>query len=148
MRTVPQVINDFNVGIADIIRWLLNDGNAQKVDKSKWKQFAGLDWSKAVSVEKSCIEKDELHIAVLTTAKPNKTNRLKSIVTPTKKYIENLVQIIGKNVLLCAKLALKSHADKIKIKPNQHILYGATFTRTRNKKIDGIKTDIYIPLST
>lgn len=148
MRTVPQVINDFNVEIAKSIRWLLNGENARKVDKPKWKQFAGLDWSKAVSVEQSCIEKDELHIAVLTTAKPSKTNRLKSIVTPTKKYIESLVQIIGKNVLLCAELVLKSHADKIKINPKQDITCGATFTRNSNKKIEGIKTDIYIPLST
>lgn len=39
-------------------------------------------------------------------------------------------------------------ADKIKINPKQDITCGATFTRNSNKKIEGIKTDIYIPLST
>ncbi len=143
-----KVIGDFNSGIADIIRWLLNGGNTKKVDKSAWKQFAGLNWSKAVSVGQSCIKNGNLQITVTTTAKPSKTKRLKSIVTPTKKYIANLVQIIGKNVLLCATMELKSHECKINIKPNQHITYGATFTKNSNTKIEGIKTYIYIPLST
>ncbi len=140
------VIRDFNSGIADVISWLLNGGNAKKVDKSQWKQFAGLNWSKAVSVGKSCIKNGEFQITVITTARPSKTKRLKSIVTPTKKYIANLVQIIGKNVFLCATMELKSHKDKINIKPGQFIDYGATFIRDNDKKITGITTRIDIKI--
>ena len=150
-----RLVKDFKKGIADIISWLLNGGNAKKVDKSNWKQFAGLDWKKAASVGSSCIkcikiykEHTEFQINVITPAKPSKTTRLKSIVTPTKKYIASLVQIIGKNVLLCATMELQNHKDEIDIKSDQIITYGATFTRNSNKKIEGIKINIYIQIST
>lgn len=149
------VVEDFRKGLADIISWLLSSGNVKKVDKSKWEQFAGLDWKKAVSVGRSCIkctkilkEHTEFQITVITTANPSKTKRLKSIVTPNKKYIASLVQIIGKNVLLCATMELQNHKDEIDIKSDQIITYGATFTRNSNKKIEGIKINIYIQIST